>query len=227
VDGSHGGLLFENAGWRVLASGLEHKATSYWIPREEFAFRRADGEWLWPAQLAEKSWCVPTETIEALRLAGLLYGHAELDPEAAWPSDSWPGGRHGFATLGETLSPWLDEGTEGLEAAGADGFARSVIRAICRAGVSARVGERLFAQCLRAVRQGGTAHIAFRHPAKAEAIDRIWAERERVYRGFLDAADPLAYLRRLPGIGPCLARRLAAEFGLDVAELREAARVAA
>jgi hypothetical protein len=215
-------LLFENAGWRVLASGLEHKATGYWIPREEFAFRRADGEWLWPAQLAEKSWCVPAEAIEALRLAGLLYGHAELDPEASWLREG-----HGFATLAETLSPWHDEAPAGSGVAGPDGFARSVIHAICRAGVSARVGDRLVAQCLRAVRQGGTAHIAFRHPAKAEAIDRIWADREDLYRGFLDAADPLAFLRRLPGIGPCLARRLAAEFGLDVAERREAARAAA
>ena len=49
--------LFENEDWAVVESGLEHKRTGYFIEREALAHRRADGLWLWPMHVAEKSWC--------------------------------------------------------------------------------------------------------------------------------------------------------------------------
>jgi hypothetical protein len=48
-------LLFENEEWVVGESGLEHKRTGYFIGRDVLSQRRADGIWLWPLHVAEKS----------------------------------------------------------------------------------------------------------------------------------------------------------------------------
>lgn len=105
-----------------------------------------------------------------------------------------------------------------------DAFAEAAIRVICRTGVAPSVGERLSERCLRALRFGSTARIAFRHPGKAGAIDTIWRERERLAAAFAGAADPLAFLPTVPGIGPATRHRFAAELGLSApAPEREAA----
>ena len=59
-----------------------------------------------------------------------------------------------------------------------------------------------------------TVRLGFRHPGKADAIDRIWRERASLYRAYCTAADPLAFLDTLPWIGPVTKRRLAARLGL-------------
>ncbi len=46
--------------WRLREDGLEHRGTGYLIAREEMDYRRSDGLWTWPMQLAEKAWCAPT-----------------------------------------------------------------------------------------------------------------------------------------------------------------------
>jgi hypothetical protein len=61
--------LFENAEWQVTSAGLEHKRNGYFIEREQLGERRADGAWLWPAHLAEKSWCAPAPFAEAFQAA--------------------------------------------------------------------------------------------------------------------------------------------------------------
>ena len=89
--------MFENAEWLVLDSGLEHKATGYFIERESLADRRCDGLWTWPMQMAEKSWCAMPLFAEAFSRAASLYdidAGAELsrsllvaDREiSAWPT---------------------------------------------------------------------------------------------------------------------------------------------
>ena len=67
-------LLFENEEWVVGESGLEHKRTGYFIGRDALSQRRADGRWLWPLHVAEKSWCRMGPFMEAFSCAASVYG---------------------------------------------------------------------------------------------------------------------------------------------------------
>jgi hypothetical protein len=67
-------LLFENEEWVVGESGLEHKRTGYFIGRDALSQRRADGMWLWPLHVAEKSWCRMGPFMEAFSCAASVYG---------------------------------------------------------------------------------------------------------------------------------------------------------
>ena len=73
--------LFENEGWTLTASGLEH-ANGYFIPRDEIRARRDDGLWAWPLHMAEKLWCAPRPFAEAF-LRALLAFAVEPDAELA------------------------------------------------------------------------------------------------------------------------------------------------
>jgi len=96
----------------------------------------------------------------------------------------------------------------------AEAFARAVIRAICSASVTPGVGQRTYERCIRALATGATARLGFRHPGKAEAVDRIWRERHRLYGEYLGSADKLAFLSTLPWIGPVTKQRLARSLAL-------------
>jgi hypothetical protein len=98
--------------------------------------------------------------------------------------------------------------------ADADAFARALIRAICRASVTAQVGRRTYERCLRALETGSTTRMGFRHPGKAEAIDRIWSERHRLFGEYLASHDKEAFLATMPWIGPATRRSLAFDLGL-------------
>ncbi len=115
---------------------------------------------------------------------------------------------------------------EKLEAAspgGAEAFAEAVILTICSAAVTEGVGLRTFERCMRALRSGGTARMGFRHPTKADAVDRIWRERQGYHRAYQASANRRRYLETLPGIGPSTARALAQRLGLAGADERRAA----
>ena len=107
----------------------------------------------------------------------------------------------------------------------ADLFAEAVILTICSAGTTPSVGLRTAERCMRALAFGGTARMGFRHPAKAEAIDRVWRDRHRLHRDFAASAAKVAFLETLPGIGPVTRRALAERLGLagDGASLDRAA----
>lgn len=65
--------LFENADWRVLGEGLEHRGTGYFITRETIGMRRGD-LWEWPLHLAEKNWCTPRSFRQAFLAALEAFG---------------------------------------------------------------------------------------------------------------------------------------------------------
>ncbi len=96
----------------------------------------------------------------------------------------------------------------------ADAFAEAVILAICSASVTPAMGRRSFERCRMALLSGATARLGFRHPAKADAIDKVWRERHRLLREYRASADPFAYLATLPWIGPVTRRSLAQGLGL-------------
>lgn len=97
---------------------------------------------------------------------------------------------------------------------GADAFAEAVILTICSASVTASVGGRTFERCMRALHAGGTARMGFRHPTKADAIDRVWRERHRLHRDYVMSGSRRAFLETLPGIGPVTQHALAVRLGL-------------
>jgi hypothetical protein len=96
----------------------------------------------------------------------------------------------------------------------ADEFAQHVIEAICHASVTPSVGRRTFERCMRALDLGSTARIGFRHPAKAEAIDMIWRERERLFEDYNASPDKLRFLATLPWVGPVTKHSLARRLGV-------------
>ncbi len=96
----------------------------------------------------------------------------------------------------------------------ADEFAQQVIETICHASVTPAIGRRTFERCMRALDCGSTARAGFRHPAKAEAIDSIWREREQFFEHYKAAADKLRFLASLPGIGPVTKHSLARRLGV-------------
>jgi len=96
----------------------------------------------------------------------------------------------------------------------ADAFAQQVIDAICHASVTPAIGRRTFERCMRALSFGSTARVGFRHPAKAEAIDMIWRERERLFEEYTASPDKLRYLATLPWIGPVTKHSLARRLGV-------------
>jgi hypothetical protein len=87
------GVLFANADWTVTADGLEH-ANGYFIEREEVAYRRGDGVWIWPVHMAEKLWCAPERFREAFAAAVQAYAiEADAGLALAFAEASDPQGR--------------------------------------------------------------------------------------------------------------------------------------
>jgi hypothetical protein len=99
----------------------------------------------------------------------------------------------------------------------ADEFAQHVIETICHASVTPAIGRRTFERCMRALSFGSTARVGFRHPAKAEAIDRVWREREHLFEEYTASPDKLRFLATLPWIGPVTKHSLARRLGVYAA----------
>ena len=107
---------------------------------------------------------------------------------------------------------WADAAIDPPDSA--EAFAEAVILAICSASVTPEAGRRAFLRCRLALLSGATARLGFRHPAKAEAVDRVWRERHRLFRDYRASADKLAFLATLPWIGPVTRRTAARALGL-------------
>lgn len=99
-------LLFENEAWAVTAAGLEHRASGYFIPREQIGERRGDGLWNWPLHLSEKTWADPRSFAQAFLRAIAAYG---LRPDARLSPSFPPPGRWA-ATVRDAESGWTSLG---------------------------------------------------------------------------------------------------------------------
>lgn len=129
--------------------------------------------------------------------------------------------------LNETFDPGLlalHGDASGVESSPetADQFAQCVIEAICHASVTPSVGRRTYERCMRALSFGSTARVGFRHPGKADAIDRIWRERDRLYNEYAASSDKLGFLSTLPWIGSVTKHSLARRLGLLAGHERQA-----
>jgi hypothetical protein len=100
----------------------------------------------------------------------------------------------------------------------ADEFARAAIYVVVNSGMSYAVARGIYARCLLALQRKGSARRVFGHKAKAGAIDRIWADRERLFEEYGASDDKLEFCHSLPWIGPTTKFHLAKDLGVDVAK---------
>ncbi len=100
----------------------------------------------------------------------------------------------------------------------ADDFAREIVFVICNSGMKNTVALVIFDKCMAALDAGLAVRQVFRHPGKSAAIEKVWAERGRLFEDFQQASDQLALLAALPWIGSITKYHLAKNFGMDVAK---------
>jgi hypothetical protein len=100
----------------------------------------------------------------------------------------------------------------------AEEFASETIFVICNSGMRFTVARGIYDRVMAALRSGESSARAFGHQGKTGAIDRIWADRDRLYGAYLESSDKLAFLRDLPWIGGITCYHLAKNFGLPVAK---------
>jgi hypothetical protein len=147
-------------------------------------------------------------------LADLRARFEGLSRRLAQAGDGLLAGRRDLIAQAADRLAALQPGPGGETPGNPDDFAGCAIYAICSTSVTDAVASRTFERCRRALQVGGTARAGFRHPAKAEAIDRIWRDRERLFRDYAQAADKLAFIGGIPGMGTVTKRRLARRLGL-------------
>lgn len=104
------------------------------------------------------------------------------------------------------------------EPADADAFAREAVFVICNSGFRNSVAVPIFERCMTALRAGRSTATEFGHEGKQKAIDQIWAEREALFAAYRGQEDKIAFLRRMPWIGPVTCFHLEKNLGGDYAK---------
>lgn len=109
--------------------------------------------------------------------------------------------------------PWVSD---------AKAFATEAIFVVCNSGMKNTVAKEIFRKCLAALNHPKPVIEVFGHVGKAAAIERLWAERDELWDGYLKTPEvlheQLAYLESLPWIGPITKYHLAKNLGVDVAK---------
>lgn len=114
-------------------------------------------------------------------------------------------------TWAETIAP----------PATAEAFAEEVIFVICNSGMKNTVARMIYGKVMPCVASRRSAFHVFKHRGKANAIDRIWRHRVRLWREFMAISTDegrLGWLRELPWIGDITKYHLAKNFGMQVAK---------
>lgn len=100
-------------------------------------------------------------------------------------------------------------------------FALQAIYVICNSGMKNTVARGIYDRVRDALEAGKSARTGFKHPGKVGAIDRIWAARGDLYRGFLAQntdEQRLEFCGALPWVGNITKYHLAKNFGVDCAK---------
>lgn len=100
----------------------------------------------------------------------------------------------------------------------AEDFAREAIFVICNSGMKAAIAVRIFQKCMAAIDMAEPTATVFGHKGKTGAIDHIWANREALYAGYMEADDKITFCQSLPWIGGITCYHLAKNFGAQVAK---------
>lgn len=105
-----------------------------------------------------------------------------------------------------------------LPPADADAFAREAVYVVCNSGFRNSVAVPIFERCMAALRNGRSASTEFGHQGKHQAIDHIWTEREKLFVAYVAHGDKIAFLRKIPWIGPVTSYHLEKNLGGDHAK---------
>ncbi len=100
-------------------------------------------------------------------------------------------------------------------------FAREAIFVICNSGMHNKTAAKIYEKVMKALDNGRSAHTAFRHIGKCDAMDHIWGSRDRLFRHWLSLAgahdeERLDFLKSLRWIGDITKWHLAKNLGMDV-----------
>jgi hypothetical protein len=85
-------------------------------------------------------------------------------------------------------------------------------------GMRNSIARGIFERWVAALEATDSCKAAFGHPGKVRGIDAIWANRERLYAGYLAAEDKIAFLETMAWIGPITKFHLAKNFGGNFAK---------
>jgi hypothetical protein len=101
----------------------------------------------------------------------------------------------------------------------ADDFATEAIWVILCSGMKEQVARIIQGRVRNAIDAGlPVKGNALGKSGKAQAIDTIWLDRERLFREFGEAADKVEFCRSLPWIGDITKWHLAKNLGIDCAK---------
>jgi len=95
-------------------------------------------------------------------------------------------------------------------------FAVEAIWVIINSGLKNQVAQEIEQRVYKAIDRGDPISTGFGHKGKVKAIEYILSNRERIFADYLTAKDKLAYLEKLPWIGPITKYHLGKNLGLDV-----------
>lgn len=112
----------------------------------------------------------------------------------------------------------------------AEDFAMEAIYVVCNSGMKHTIARQIYERCAAALKAGLPVNAearnlidpdlpkVFGHPGKSAAIDRIWNERDALFKAYLDAPDKVEFCGSLPWVGGITKYHLAKNFGADVAK---------
>ena len=102
----------------------------------------------------------------------------------------------------------------------ADAFFSEAAWVIINSGMKNQVAQMIWDRVQAALHAGKPVFSAFKHPGKAAAIQHIFDNRDRLFKEFneVPADAKLAWLIKLPWIGPITQYHLAKNYGVDCAK---------
>ena len=89
---------------------------------------------------------------------------------------------------------------------------------VLNSGMKNTIAHQIWRKVRPIVLNGHSAHLVFGHKGKADAINYVWANKDRLFAEYQSAIDKIAYLRSLPWIGNITCWHLAKNYGFDVAK---------
>lgn len=89
---------------------------------------------------------------------------------------------------------------------------------VLNSGMKNTIARQIWERVRPRVMEGGSASEVFGHKGKADAIDKVWAEKETLLQEYLKAEEKVEWLETLPWIGPITKWHLAKNFGHDCAK---------
>lgn len=90
------------------------------------------------------------------------------------------------------------------------------ILVVCNSGMKAEVAAMIQDRIWEAIRSGVPVIEAFKHPGKAAAIEHVRENYQILFYEYQNTEDKLAFLQKLPWIGPITKFHLARNLGMNV-----------